>query len=99
MIFLTCLLSEPEWQHLEHQARLSFPGELLSRSEIVRRFALAGSSNLNQLPLPARARLSLALELSQVLEDEPPPTDEIKRPPSQRLKKPASPPAQLSAST
>jgi hypothetical protein len=98
MIYLTCLLSEPEWQHLEHEARLSFPGELLSRSEILRRFALAGTRQLNLMPLPERARLSLALELSQTLEDEPP-TEQIQRSPSRRLKKVASPAAVLTVST
>jgi hypothetical protein len=72
MIYVTCVLSDTEWRHLDRNARQAFPNQAMSRGEVLRRFSLAGISRLNQMPVHDRAVVSHELELSQQLPDEEP---------------------------
>ena len=46
MVFVTAIISGQEWAKLRNAAQLAFPGEVLARGEIMRRFSLSGAATL-----------------------------------------------------
>lgn len=57
MVFVTSILSSQEWIRLKDAAGRQFPGEVLARGEIMRRYAMSGVSALKNLSEQDRARL------------------------------------------
>ena len=49
MIFIICVVSSNEWIKLHEQAGRSWPGEELSRGEVLRRLSLAGCEAIKQV--------------------------------------------------
>jgi hypothetical protein len=46
MVFVTSIISSQAWIRLSEAARQAYPGEVLARGEIMRRFSLSGVAAL-----------------------------------------------------
>jgi hypothetical protein len=46
MVFITSIISSQEWIRIRDAAQQQFPGEVLARGEIMRRFSLSGVAAL-----------------------------------------------------
>jgi hypothetical protein len=57
MLCVGLLLSSDEWQRIQQAAAEQFPGKVLSRAEIVRRYTLAGIEALKNASDADRARV------------------------------------------
>jgi hypothetical protein len=57
MIFVTSIISSQEWIRLSEAARQAFPGEVLARGEIMRRFSLSGVAALKAASDAKRKRV------------------------------------------
>ena len=59
-----------KWQHFEQTAQVISQAEKLSRSEMIRRHALAGIKPLQEAPLADQARMTHELQSSMAAPDE-----------------------------
>ena len=57
-------LTSSEWVRIQEAAQKAFPNETLSRTEIIRRYALAGVDVLKQLSSADRLRLAHGYQAS-----------------------------------
>jgi hypothetical protein len=55
-VFVTSIISSQEWIRLGHAAAKQFPNDVLTRGEILRRYATSGVSALKNLSEQDRAR-------------------------------------------
>jgi len=58
MIFITCVVSSNEWIKLYEQASRSWPGEVLSRSEVLRRLSLVGCDRVGNTTAEERKTMA-----------------------------------------
>ena len=65
MIFITSIISSDEWAKLRDAAAAQFPGEVLARGEVLRRYALAGIKATKNLSEEDRKRQAYQLRSSQ----------------------------------
>lgn len=65
MINVTLTITGDEWGRLRDAAAIAFPHELLSRGEITRRFALAGTALTRGLTEEGRKQQANELRASQ----------------------------------
>jgi hypothetical protein len=69
MLCVGLLLSSDEWQRIQQAAAEQFPGKVLSRAEIVRRYTLAGIEALAGTSEEERKRLVHEFQLSMYASD------------------------------
>jgi hypothetical protein len=65
MIFITSIISSAEWVKLRDAAAAQFPGEVLARGEVLRRYALAGIEATKRLAEEDMKRKAHELRSSQ----------------------------------
>lgn len=70
MFCVSVLISSAEWQRFEQTAQVISQGEKLSRSEIIRRHALAGIKPLREASLADQARMTHEFQSSMAAPDE-----------------------------
>ena len=70
MIALSLILSSDEWILVQRAAARQWPGETLSRSEIIRRYVLVGIAALRIAPAAEIARMAHELQASMLASDE-----------------------------
>lgn len=66
MIFITSVISSNEWLKLDQRARHAWPGEELSRGEVLRRLSLIGCDRLPRKT--AEERQAMAEEFRESLD-------------------------------
>jgi hypothetical protein len=63
MVFVTSILSSQEWIRLKEAADRQFPGEVLARGEVMRRYAMSGVAAVKNLSEQDRAGCSTSISL------------------------------------
>jgi hypothetical protein len=70
MFCVSLNLTSDEWMRIQQAAVRQWPGELLSRPEICRRYLLIGMETLKNLSDADRTRLAQELQASMAAEDQ-----------------------------